>query len=172
MDHLSPNSQQLCDALDGKEIPVDHQESSAPAALDLVSSSSPFSRLNILDLQIRCDHSTFGIESTDCADLNRDFISDTIPHSTGAGIRGWRRNYAGAYIIDVYGHPIFNTSDFEYACASSHAALTTHPKTVITLTLTLAPSSTSINFVQLSGHCSKYGRLDLLPRKKCLTMMS
>jgi hypothetical protein len=59
-----------------------------------------------------------------------------IPHNTGAGIRGWRRNYSGAYIIELDGHPVFNTSDFEDACASFHATLTTHPKTVIALTLT------------------------------------
>jgi hypothetical protein len=56
-----------------------------------------------------------------------------IPHSTGSGIRGWCRNCAGAYIVELVGHPVLNTSDFETSCASVRVALIMHPKTVITL---------------------------------------
>jgi hypothetical protein len=75
-------------ALDGKDLPVDEQESSAAAAFDLTSSSCPFIDLKVLELQIRCDHATFGIESVDCADLTRTYISNMLPNSTGAGLRG------------------------------------------------------------------------------------
>jgi hypothetical protein len=135
MDRPSPNSRQLRDAVDGKDLPVDHQESTAPAALELVSYVSPFVKLKMLDLQIRCDHPTFGIEATDCADLTRAYISNVVPNSTGAGIRGWRRNYAGAYIVELDGHPIFNSSDFEAACAYVRTALLAQPNTTISLTI-------------------------------------
>jgi hypothetical protein len=99
MDRPSPNSRHLRDAMDGKDIPAEVQESGAPAAFDLVSSGYPFIKLKELVLQIRCANDTFGIVSTDCADLTRAFISDMLSHSTGAALRGWRRNYAGAYIV-------------------------------------------------------------------------
>jgi hypothetical protein len=137
MDRPSPNSRQLRDALDGKDLPVDHQESTAPAALDLVSYVSPFVKLKMVDVQIRCEHPTFGIEATDCSDLTRAYISNMVPNSTGAGIRGWRHNYAGAYIVELDGHPIFNSSDFEAACASVCTALLAQPKTTISLTIAL-----------------------------------
>jgi hypothetical protein len=67
MDRTSPNSRHMRDALAGKDLPADTQESSAPAAFDLSSSSCPFIKLKIMVLQIRCDHETFGIEVADCA---------------------------------------------------------------------------------------------------------
>jgi hypothetical protein len=131
----SPNSRHLRDALDGKELPVDTQETSAPAAFDLAFTASPFVKLKELELQIRCEHLTFGIEAVDCADLTRAYISNMTPHSTGAALRGWRRNYAGAYIVELDEHPVFNSADFAHACTLVRAALLTHPKTTIKLTL-------------------------------------
>jgi hypothetical protein len=52
MERPSPNSWHLRDALDGKELPVDTQETSAPAAFDLASTASPFVKLKELELQI------------------------------------------------------------------------------------------------------------------------
>jgi hypothetical protein len=37
------------------------------------------------------------------------------PHSMGAALRGWRRNYAGAYIVELDDHPVFNSADFSRA---------------------------------------------------------
>jgi hypothetical protein len=88
-----------------------------------------------LVLQIRCDHHTFGIVSADCADLTRAFISDTSPHITGAALRGWRRNYAGAYIVQMEHIPVFNTADFVQACATVRTSLLTQAKTTITVTV-------------------------------------
>jgi hypothetical protein len=135
MDRPSPNFRHLRDAMDGKDIPVEDQESGSPAAFDLVSSRYPFIKLKELVLQIRCDNDTFGIVSTDCVDLTRAFISDMLPHSTGAALRGWRRNYAGAYIVQFEHIPAFNTADFVQACATVRTSLLTQPKTTITVTV-------------------------------------
>jgi hypothetical protein len=137
MERPSPNSRHLCDAIDDKELPVDTQETSAPAAFDLASRASPFIRLKELELQIRCEHLTFGIEDVDCADLTRAYISDRTPHNTGAALRVWCRNYDGAYIVELDEHPVFNSADFAHACTLVRAALLAHAKT--TLKLTLAP---------------------------------
>jgi hypothetical protein len=135
MERPSPNSRHLRDTLDDKELPVDTQETSDPAAFDLASTASPFVKLKELELQIRCEHLTFGIETVDCADLTRAYISNMTPHSTGAALRGWRRNYDGAYIVELDEHPVFNSADFAHACTLVRAALLTHPKTKIKLTL-------------------------------------
>jgi hypothetical protein len=135
MDRPSPNSRHLHDAMDGKDIPVEDQESGAPASFDLVSSGYPFINLKELVLQIRCDNDTFGIVSTDCADLTRAFILDMLPHSTGAALRGWRRNYAGAYIVQLEHIPVFNRADFVQACETVRTSLLTQPKTTITMTM-------------------------------------
>jgi hypothetical protein len=135
MDRPSPNSRHLRDAMDGKDTPVDDQESGAPAAFDLVSSGYPFIKLKELVLQIRCDNDTFGIVSNECADLTRAFISDMLPHSNGAALQVWRRNYAGAYIVQLEHIPVFNTADFVQACETVRTSLLTQPKTTITVTV-------------------------------------
>jgi hypothetical protein len=45
IDWPSLNSRHICDAMDGKDLPVEAQESGAPASFDLVSSRSPFIKL-------------------------------------------------------------------------------------------------------------------------------
>jgi hypothetical protein len=57
------------------------------------------------------------------------------PHSIGAALRGWRRNYDGAYIFELDEHPVFNSADVAHACTLVRAALLNHPKTTIKLTL-------------------------------------
>jgi hypothetical protein len=137
MDHPFPNACQLRDALDGNEIPPETQESSAPAAFYLASSASPFIKLKTFELQVRCDHPTFGIISADCADLTRACVTNMVIKSTGDGLCGWCRFYAGACIIEVGGHTVFNMVDFEAACARIHSLLDDNPKQ--TLSRTLAP---------------------------------
>jgi hypothetical protein len=80
------------------------------------SSSCPFIKLKVLELQSRCDHATFGIESAECADLTQAYIANMLPNSTGAGILGWRWSYARAYIVELNKYPVFNTEDFIAAC--------------------------------------------------------
>jgi hypothetical protein len=135
MDRPSPNSRHLRDALDGKDLPVDEQESRAPVAFDITSSSCPFIKLSVLELKIRCGHATFGIESADCADLTRAYIVNMLPNSTVAGVRGWRHNYAGAYIVELNNYHVFNAEDFVSACASVRASLALQHKTTISLTV-------------------------------------
>jgi hypothetical protein len=53
MNRTSHNSLHMCDTLGGKDLPVDEQESSAPAAFDLTSSALPFIKLKVLELHIR-----------------------------------------------------------------------------------------------------------------------
>jgi hypothetical protein len=135
MDRPSPNSRHFREALDDKDMPIDDQESIAPAAFDLASSSFPFIKLKVLEIQIRCDHETFGTEFADCADLTRAYISNMVTNSTGSGLRGWRRHYAGAHIVELNTHPVFNTADFHAACALVHASLQQQHTTKISLTL-------------------------------------
>jgi hypothetical protein len=59
------------------------------------------------------------------------------PSSTGSTLRGWKRNYVGAYIVELNGHAIFNSSDFLTSCALVHQAHLAIPHP--TLLLTLAP---------------------------------
>jgi hypothetical protein len=92
-------------------------------------------KLKVLELRIRCDHATFGIESADYADLTRAHITNMLPNSTGAGVPGWRRNYAGAYILELNNYPVFNTEDYIAACASVRASLAHQHKTTISLTV-------------------------------------
>jgi hypothetical protein len=122
MDRPSPNSRNLREAMDGKEISADTQESGAPAVFDLVSSQSPFIKLKVLLLQVQYDHDTFVILSVDCEELIGAFICNMTPHSTGAALRGWRRNYADAYIVQLEHIPVFNTEDF-----FRHVPLLVHP---------------------------------------------
>jgi hypothetical protein len=135
MERPSPNSRHLRDNIDIKELPADTQETSAPAAFDIASAASPFVKLKELELHTRCEHATFGIEAVDCADLARAYISNMTPHSMGADLHGWRRNYDGAYIVELDVHPVFNSADFDHACRTVSAAFLTHLKTIITLTL-------------------------------------
>jgi hypothetical protein len=41
----------------------------------------------------------FGIDSADSADLKRAYITNMLHNSTGAGVRGWRRNCAGGLTL-------------------------------------------------------------------------
>jgi hypothetical protein len=90
----------------------------------------------VLGLQICCDHDAFGIETVDCADLNRDCISNMTHHSTGAALHGWHHNYYGVYIIELDSLTVFNSDKFARICATVCVSLHGHPKTTITLTVT------------------------------------
>jgi hypothetical protein len=63
------------------------------------------------------------------------FISDMSPHITGAALCGRRRNYAGAYIVQMEHIPVFNTAAFVQACATVCTSLLAHAKTTITVTV-------------------------------------
>jgi hypothetical protein len=128
MDCPSPNSRHVRGALDGKYIPAETQEYGAPAAFDLVSSACPFIKLKVLGLRIHCDHDTFSIETVDCADLNRAYISNMTPHSTGTALHGWRRNYADVYIVEVDRLAVFNSDDFARVCATLFPPFTGTPR--------------------------------------------
>jgi hypothetical protein len=60
-----------------------------------------------------------------------------LPYSTNAGVCGWRRNYAGAYAMELNNYPVFNTTDFVAACASIRASLALQHKITIYLTVAL-----------------------------------
>jgi hypothetical protein len=72
-----------------------------------------------------------------CTALTRAYLSNMVTLCTGAAIRGRRRNYAGAYIMELDDMPVFNSADFIRICAAIRASLNTHPKTTITLTIAL-----------------------------------
>jgi hypothetical protein len=137
MDVCSPNAKRLRYALDGKDPEMDSTVTSARFHLDLVSSGCPFTALKTIVLNVRCALPTFGIETHDCDDRHRAYITDMAPSSTESTLRGWKRNYVGAYIVELNGHAIFNSSDFLTSCDLVHNAhrAITHP----TLSLTLTP---------------------------------
>jgi hypothetical protein len=140
-------------------------------AFDLSSSSYPLIKLKVLVLQILCDHETFGIEVADCAELTRAYLSNMVPISTGAALRGWRRNYAGAYIVELDDMPVFNSVDFTRVCAAIRVSFLTHPKT--TISFTIAPiQGVLLRFMSTSsvlsyGPCSKCGRVGRSPLTRC-----
>jgi hypothetical protein len=121
----------------GKYLALATTDSTAPWAFDLASTSSPFIKLKPFNLHIRCDHPIFGIMDRNCSLLVRAYISDMITISTGAGLGGWRCNYAGAYIVEVDDFPVFNTVDFLTTCEACLQYLTSCPH--IVLHLTIAP---------------------------------
>jgi hypothetical protein len=137
MDVRSPNAKRLRDALDGHDPEMDATVTSAPSHLDLISSGCPFTALKTIVLNVRCALPTFGIETHDCAARHRAYLTGMSPSSTGSTLRGWKRNYAGDYIVELNGHAIFNSSDFSTSCALVHQAHLTIPHP--TLSLTLAP---------------------------------
>jgi hypothetical protein len=132
---LSPNARRLRDALDHRESTDEDVEVQAPAHLDLMAMGSPFTRLKNVVLPVKCTHSTFGILIHDCADRNRAFITGMEPITTGASLRGWKRHYAGEYVVELNGHPIYNSADFVMVCALVQAELSTVPHPTISLTL-------------------------------------
>jgi hypothetical protein len=73
----------------------------------------------------------------DCVARHHAYLTGMTPSSTGSTLRGWRRNYVGAYIMEFNGHAIFNSLNFVSACALVHLVhlMVPHP----TLSLTLAP---------------------------------
>jgi hypothetical protein len=137
MDFRSPNGKRLRDALDGWDPELDTTVTSAPSHLDLVSSVCPFTALKTIVLNVRCALPTFGIETHDFAARHRAYLTCMAPFSTGSTLHGWKLNYVGAYIVELNGHPIFNTSYFISSCALVHHEHLTVPYP--TLSLTLAP---------------------------------
>jgi hypothetical protein len=80
---------------------------------------------------------TFGIETHKCTARNRAYLTDMAPVSTGSTLRGWRRNYIGAYTMELNGHVVFNLLHLSSFCALVYQEHPTVPHP--TLTLTLAP---------------------------------
>jgi hypothetical protein len=137
MDVRSPNAKRLRDALDGHDPEMDDTVTSAPSHLDLISSGCPFTALKTIVLNVRCALPTFGIETHDCTARHRAYLTGMSPSSTGSTLRGWKRNYIGAYIVELNGHAILDSSDFLMSCALVHQAHVTIPHP--TLSITLAP---------------------------------
>jgi hypothetical protein len=142
VDHPSPNARHLRDALESKPLTTEPADSAAPRVFDIVSTSSHFVKLKTFDLHIRCNHPLFGIMALDCSLLSLAYVNDMVPSTTGAGLRGWPRNYAGAYIVELDDHPIFGTVDFHAACSTILQYLSFAPCTV--LRLTLAPERNEV----------------------------
>jgi hypothetical protein len=132
---LSPNARRLRDDLDNRESTDEDDEVQAPAHLDIMAMGYPFTRLKNVVLPVKCTHSTFGILIHDCADRNRAFVTGMEPVTTGACLRGWKRHYAGAYVVELNGHPVYNSDDFLTVCALVQAELSTVPHPTIVLTL-------------------------------------
>jgi hypothetical protein len=55
--------------------------------------------------------------------------------STGASLRGWKRHYAGADVVEINGHTIFNALDLDLACAHVLDEFLSAPSPHISLTL-------------------------------------
>jgi hypothetical protein len=126
MDVCSPNAKRLRDALDGHDPEMDAT----------VSSGCPFTALKTIVLNVRCALPNFGIEMHDCAARHRTYLTGMSPSNTGSTLRGWKRNYRGAYIVELNGHVIFNSSEFSTSCTLVHQAQLTIPHPTLSLTLT------------------------------------
>jgi hypothetical protein len=107
---LLPNARWLRDALDNRESTDEVVEVQAPAHLDPMAVGYPFRKLKTVVLPVKCTHSTFGILAHDCANCHRAFITGMDPTITGVSLRGWKRHYAGAYIVELNCHPIPSTT--------------------------------------------------------------
>jgi hypothetical protein len=132
---LSPNVRRLRDALDNREITDETLEVQAPAHIDLHASGCPFTRLKTVTLPVCCTHPTFGILVHDCAARQRAFIAGMDAQITGASLRGWKRHYAGAYVVEINGCAVFNALEFGLVCAHVRDDLASTPSPHITLTL-------------------------------------
>jgi hypothetical protein len=132
---MTPNTQQLRDALDGKLLPHIDQDTRAPSELGLLIKNSPFLELTKFTIQVCCDYPTFGIRVDVCSSRGRVYLTDMLPCSSGARLRGWRHNYVGAYIVEIKKYAIFTTYHFLDACAATRAkvAVSAAPFMVLTL---------------------------------------
>jgi hypothetical protein len=137
MEVRSPNAKRLRDALDGQDPVVETTETSAPSHVDLVSAACLFSTLKTIVLNVHCALPTFGVETHDCAARHRAYITGKPPSSSGSTLRGWRRNYVGAYVVELNGRAVFNSLDFLSTCTLVHQAHLMVP--CPTLSLTLVP---------------------------------
>jgi hypothetical protein len=109
-DDPSPNARQLHVAL-GQPLPAESTDAPMSTDLDLTVMSSPFTELVTLSLKVRCDEPYLGFVFGVCAARSRAFIVDIQRDSTASKIKDWRRKYHGAYIVEVYTHPVFTAED-------------------------------------------------------------
>jgi hypothetical protein len=92
-----------------------------------------------------------------------------LPCSFGARLCGWRRNYMGAYIVEINKYAIFTKYHFLDACAATCAKVAVYAAPF--LVLTLAPEQIEamnddvhtpvfiwINFAPLYMYCTNCGR--------------
>jgi hypothetical protein len=86
----TPNTLQLCAALDGKDLPATDHEIRAPNELRLVIKNSPFVEMKQFDLQVCYDNPTFVMRVDFCSCRGRIYVSSTEAHSTGVLLHGWR----------------------------------------------------------------------------------
>jgi hypothetical protein len=97
------------------------------------------------------------------------YLTDILPCSSGARLRGWRRNYVGAYIVEINKYAIFTKDHFLDACAATCANVAVSAAPLLVLTLAHerieamnddihAPVFIWINFAPLSIYCTNWGR--------------
>jgi hypothetical protein len=124
------HSRQLRDDLDGKEFPPECIESAASAISVL---PQPFVKLKIFTLPVICDHPNFDIEVQTCDQRARAYIAGISELSTASKIRGWRRHYIGAYLVEFNGLAIYYGPTFNRACEQARTSILASSKPMLTL---------------------------------------
>jgi hypothetical protein len=135
MGPITPNTQQLRDALDGKPFSYIDQDTHAPSELGLLIKNSPFVELTKITIQICCNEPTFGIRLDVCSRRGRVYLTYMLPGSSGARLRGWRRNYVGAYIVEINKYSVFTKYHFLDACSATRAKIAVSAAPFLVLTL-------------------------------------
>jgi hypothetical protein len=96
----TPNARRLRQAL-GKPLPKEESEEPAPQEFSLETSDSPFLEILEVKVPVKCEDPTVGIELAECPLRKRAYIVSSDPGSSFDQLKGWKRKYRGAYIVQV-----------------------------------------------------------------------
>ena len=110
LDTPTPNSRQLRIAL-GRKLPEDVTGSLAPTNLDLEVHSSPFLSFIDIELPVKCSSYYLGLIISECEKRGMGCISNVIPGTTSAGMKGWQKKHIGDFIIQINDTPVFSKED-------------------------------------------------------------
>eukprot|EP00957_Ditylum_brightwellii_P104185 7935432-Ditylum_brightwellii.AAC.1 len=132
MDNPPPNVTQLKRAL-GKPCPSETHKGTPPKNLNLYSQDSLFTNIVDLKMRIKCDHEHLGFIIKNCSHCNRGYMKDITPKTTAAGIRGWKRKFAGGYIVQINDKPVFTQEEIEHALFDAQEASYTQDKPLISI---------------------------------------
>ena len=68
----------------------------------------PFSKINYIAENMKCEHETIGMELQDFSYRDHFYLSDVHPGTSWSVIKGWKNNLRGAYLIQSNDTPVVN----------------------------------------------------------------